>query len=67
MTVFAKGLEAVKVPGLAHVKSVTMLGTVKKVDWEVEDGALEVELPDFAPGASPVEFAPTFKIVRAHL
>ena len=64
MTVFAKDLGEVKVPGLADAKSVTMLGTAKKVDWKAEDGLLEIELPEFAPGASPVEFAPTFKIVR---
>lgn len=65
MTVFAKDLDKVEVPGLADVKSVTMLGTAKKVGWKVEDGLLEIELPKFAPGASPVEFAPTFKIVRS--
>ena len=65
MTVFAKDLDEVEVPGLADVKSVTMLGTAKKVGWKVEDGLLAIELPKFAPGASPVEFAPTFKIVRS--
>ena len=64
MTVFAKDMEEIVVPGLANVKSVTMLGTAKKVDWKAENGLLEIELPDFAPGSAPVEFAPTFKIVR---
>ena len=62
MTVFATGSATVAVPGLADAKGVSMLGTGAKVGWKAAGGALEVEIPRFAPGASPVEFAPVFKI-----
>ena len=64
MIVFATDRSTVAVPGLTDVKGVSMLGTDAKVSWKTADGALKVEIPRFAPGASPVEFAPVFKIVR---
>jgi alpha-L-fucosidase len=64
MIVFATDRPTVAVPGLTDVKGVSMLGTDAKVSWKTADGALKVEIPRFAPGASPVEFAPVFKIVR---
>ncbi len=38
--------------------------TEAKFGWKVADGGLEIELPRFLPGESPVEFAPVFKIAR---
>ncbi len=63
MIVFAKDSDKIVIPSLTNVSEVSMLGTSKKIDWELEDGALEIELPKFLSGASPVEFAPVFKIV----
>ena len=62
MTVFAKDLEKVSVPGLKNVKGVSMLGLSSKIEWKEADGALEITMPKFMPGAAPVEFAPVFKI-----
>ena len=62
MTVFAKDLEKVSVPGLKNVKGVSMLGLSSKIEWKEADGAVEITMPKFMPGAAPVEFAPVFKI-----
>ena len=62
MTVFAKDLEKVSVPGIKFVKGVSMLGLSSKIEWKEADGALEITIPKFMPGAAPVEFAPVFKI-----
>ena len=62
MTVFAKGVDEVKIPELKGATSVSMLGSSTKVDWSAKDGALEIRFPKFMPGAAPVEFAPVFKI-----
>jgi alpha-L-fucosidase len=64
MVVFPNGEDVVKIPGLTHAKGVSMLGTDAKIGWKVADGGLEIELPRFLPGESPVEFAPVFKITR---
>ena len=62
MTVFAKDLEKVNIPGLKGVKGVSMLGLSSKIAWKEVDGAVEITMPKFMPGAAPVEFAPVFKI-----
>lgn len=62
MTVFAKDLEKVNVPGLKGVKGVSMLGHSSKIEWKEADGTLEIAMPKFMPGAALVEFAPVFKI-----
>ena len=64
MVVFPNGEDVVKIPGLTQAKGVSMLGTDAKIGWKVADGGLEIELPRFLPGESPVEFAPVFKIAR---
>ena len=64
MVVFPNGEDVVKIPGLTQAKGVSMLGTDAKIGWKVADGGLEIELPRFLPGESPVEFSPVFKIVR---
>ncbi len=64
MVVFPNGEDVVKIPCLTQAKGVSMLGTDAKIGWKVADGGLEIELPRFLPGESPVEFAPVFKIAR---
>ena len=54
--------EKFTVAGLKAAKSVRLLGSEKKVDWEVEDAGLEIEMPAFRQGAAPCEHALAFEI-----
>ena len=54
--------EKFTVAGLKAAKSVRLLGSDKKVDWEIEDAGLEIEMPEFRQGAAPCEHALVFEI-----
>ena len=52
------------IPKAGDVKSVSLVGSDVRVDWQCANGVLTVNPPALAPGRLPCEYAWTFKVVR---
>ena len=54
--------EKIAVPDVGEAKSVSLLGSDRKISWRRVGGAVEIDMPLFRQGAAPCEHALVFKI-----
>jgi alpha-L-fucosidase len=54
--------EKVTVPDAGAVKSVTLLGSNRQIEWRRNGSGIEITMPMFRQGAAPAEHALAFKL-----